>query len=429
MGRRLAVWVGLTIGVFVHLEASSGWAAPESGRPPNVVLIISDDEAWTDFGFMKHPAIRTPHLDRLAARSAVFRRGYVPTSLCRPSLATIITGLYPHQHGITGNDPPKGSQRAAMLHHIRDVPTLPRLLASRGYRSFQTGKWWEGNYSEAGFTAGMSHGDPKKGGRHGDEGLRIGREGLKPVFDFINSCGHQPYFLWYAPMMPHLPHDPPKMLLVKYLSLRRPMAEARYFAMCEWFDETCGELLDFLDHKGQTRNTLVIFVVDNGWITPHAAGVASAPRSKNSPYDGGVRTPILVSMPGTVAVGNYATLVSSIDIAPTVLAAAGLEKPATLPGLNLLQVVADGGRTSRTAVFGEIFSHDVAHIDDPAAGLQFRWCVDGRWKLIQPFRRHEKPDLYDILADPFESKNLAEARPDIVDKLGAELNGWWRVKN
>jgi arylsulfatase A-like enzyme len=429
MGRRLAVWIGLTIALFVHLKASSGWAAPESGRPPNVVLIISDDQAWTDFGFMRHPAIRTPHLDRLAARSAVFRRGYVPTSLCRPSLATIITGLYPHQHGITGNDPPKGSERGAMLHHIRDVPTLPRLLASRGYRSFQTGKWWEGNYSDAGFTAGMSHGDPKKGGRHGDEGLRIGRQGLKPAFDFINSCGHQPYFLWYAPMMPHVPHDPPKRLLVKYLSPRRPMAEARYFAMCEWFDETCGELLDFLDKKGQTRNTLVVFVVDNGWITPHSAGIPYAPRSKNSPYDGGLRTPILVSMPGTVAVGNSATLVSSIDIAPTVLAAAGLERPETLPGLNLLQVVADGGRTSRTAVFGEIFNHDVANIDDPAAGLQFRWCIDGRWKLIEPFRRHEKPDLYDVLADPFESKNLAEGHPDIVDKLSAELNGWWRVKN
>jgi len=132
MGRRLVVWIGLTIGLLVHSQPLSGWAGPESRRPPNVVLIISDDQAWTDFGFMKHPAIRTPHLDRLAARSAVFRRGYVPTSLCRPSLATIITGLYPHQTGITGNDPPKGSERAAMLHHIRDVPTLPRLLASRG---------------------------------------------------------------------------------------------------------------------------------------------------------------------------------------------------------------------------------------------------------------------------------------------------------
>ena len=74
-------------------------------RPPNVVMIISDDQAWTDFGFMGHAEVQTPHLDALASRSMVFERGYVPSSLCRPSLATMITGLYPHEHGITGNDP------------------------------------------------------------------------------------------------------------------------------------------------------------------------------------------------------------------------------------------------------------------------------------------------------------------------------------
>ena len=74
-------------------------------KQPNVVLILSDDQAWMDYGFMGHPVIQTPHLDRLAARSATFRRGYSPTPLCRPSLLTMITGLYPHQHGVTGNDP------------------------------------------------------------------------------------------------------------------------------------------------------------------------------------------------------------------------------------------------------------------------------------------------------------------------------------
>jgi hypothetical protein len=92
-------------------------------------------------------------------------------------------------------------------------------------------------------------------------------------------------------------------------------------------------------------------------------------------------------------------------------------------------VISEGGRTSRTAVFGEIFNHDVAKIDDPSAGLQFRWGIDGPWKLIQPYRRHEKLELYDVLADPFELKNLAEARPDVVDKLRAELDGWWRLTN
>ena len=385
-----------------------------------MVLIISDDQAWTDFGFMGHPAIRTPHLDRLAARSAVFRRGYVPTSLCRPSLATIITGLYPHQHGITGNDPPPGTDRKLMLKHIRRVATLPRLLATRGYRSFQTGKWWEGNPAEAGFTAGMTHGDPKHGGRHGDVGLRIGREGLKPVFEFINSCGRTPFFLWYAPMMPHEPHNPPARLLAKYLSPKRPVAVARYFAMCEWFDETCGQLLSFLDKKGLASNTLVVFVVDNGWITPRATNgkggktAPYAPRSKNSPYEGGVRTPILVSLPGTIAPADLPTLVSSIDIAPTVLAAAGVREVPALPGLNLLPVIARGGTSPRTSVFGEVYEHNVADIDNPVASLRFRWCVDRNWKLILPVNRAQPPELYDVWLDPLERRDRAAERPEIA---------------
>jgi arylsulfatase A-like enzyme len=435
MSLRSLLRVALLFGFAADLASVPLRAAPgrlaDVGRPPNIVFIISDDQAWTDFGFMTHTAVKTPHLDRLAARSAVFRRGYVPTSLCRPSLATLITGLYPHQHGITGNDPPPGTDRRAMLKQIRALPTLPRLLATRGYRSFQSGKWWEGNFSEAGFTGGMSHGDPQHGGRHGDEGLRIGREGMKPVFDFINSCGDTPYFLWYAPMMPHLPHDPPKRLLIKYLSPKRPVAVSRYFAMCEWFDESCGQLFDFLKKKGQTEKTLIVFVVDNGWIAPPATAkhsgppAAYGPRSKNSPYDGGIRTPILVSLPGTILPADYPTLVSSIDLVPTILAAAGLPKTSAMPGLNLFDVIAAGGHTARTTVYGEIFAHNVADIDDPAAGLEFRWCIDRNWKLIQPAKREETAELYDVVADPFEHHNRAADQPERVRALTRELDAWW----
>ena len=80
-------------------------SATAADPPPNIVLIISDDQAWTDYGFSGHPDIRTPNLDRLAAQSVLFRRGYVPTALCRPSLMTLVTGHYAHRHGLTGNDP------------------------------------------------------------------------------------------------------------------------------------------------------------------------------------------------------------------------------------------------------------------------------------------------------------------------------------
>lgn len=87
--------------IFICIAA----AVMPAATPPNIVFIISDDHAWTDYGFMGHAQIETPHLDKLAARSALFTRGYVPTALCRPSLATLINGFYAHQHKVTGNDP------------------------------------------------------------------------------------------------------------------------------------------------------------------------------------------------------------------------------------------------------------------------------------------------------------------------------------
>ncbi|MGC4002789.1 MAG: sulfatase-like hydrolase/transferase [Pirellulales bacterium] len=164
-------------------------------EPLNVVLIVADDQHWRDYGFMGHPHVKTPHLDRFAAQSLVFPRGYVPSSLCRPSLATILTGKYPHQHGITSNDPPLPAgktnaqanrdpeflkQREATIAKMDRAATLPRWLAPAGYRSFQTGKWWEGDFRRGGFTHGMS-----EGGRHGDKGLEIGRKTMAPLFDFI----------------------------------------------------------------------------------------------------------------------------------------------------------------------------------------------------------------------------------------------------
>ncbi|MEM8736020.1 MAG: sulfatase-like hydrolase/transferase, partial [Planctomycetota bacterium] len=132
-------------------------AIADTAQPPNIVLIISDDQAWNDYGFMGHEAIQTPNLDALAADSVLFRRGYVPTALCRPSLMTLATGHYAHQHGVTGNDPsPKyakrdsklyNERRAQLISYIDRFETLPEQLAEKGYVSHQSGKWWEGNFS------------------------------------------------------------------------------------------------------------------------------------------------------------------------------------------------------------------------------------------------------------------------------------------
>jgi uncharacterized sulfatase len=384
---------------------------------------------------MGHPVIETPRLDRLASESLVFTRGYVPSSLCRPSLASMVTGLYAHQHRITSNDPAKElpreeflRQRQRQIGNIDRVPTLPRMLAVRGYSSFQSGKWWEGHYSRGGFTHGMTHGDPQRGGRHGDEGLKIGREGMCPVLDFIEAAGEHPFFIWYAPFLPHTPHNPPERLLAKYRDKTDSLFVAKYWAMCEWFDETCGELLDFLDKKGLADDTLVLFVTDNGWIQkPNARGYAE--KSKRSPYDGGVRTPIMLRWPARIAPKrDETTPVLSIDLAPTVLAACGLEPTADMQGVDLL----DGkALAARKAIFGEIFEHNAVDIERPASSLQYRWCIEGRWKLIVPAAANV-PDgveeLYDLEADPNETKNLAAVEPDRVKQLRASIDAWWPGK-
>lgn len=389
--------------------------------PPNVVLIISDDQAWGDYSFMGHPHIQTPHIDRLASEGYTYTRGYVPASLCRASLMTLATGQYPHEHKITGNDPPRGTDRNLMLKHIDAATTVAHLLGEAGYVSHQSGKWWEGHYSRGGFTRGMTHGDVNRGGRHGDEGLKIGREGLAPIETFLDETGGKPFFLWYAPFLPHTPHNPPERLLAKYRAEGRSEFVAKYWAMCEWFDETCGQLLGLLDQRGLTDNTLVVYVTDNGWIQLEDRN-GFAPRSKRSPYDGGLRTPVIFKWPGTIAPGrNETALVSSVDIAPTILAACGVTPPASMPGVSLL----NGPPADRDQVFGSNFSHDVADLDAPAKSLENRWTVAGEWKLIVPADPAAEPELYHITADPGELNDLAAAAPERVAELKASIDAWW----
>ena len=407
---------------------------PDPATPPNVVLIISDDHAWTDYGFAGHPHLRTPNLDRLAAESLTFDRGYVPSSLCCPSLATIITGLYPHQHGVTCNDPPRPEGvspkdfrasaafdrgREAMCRMLEAVPTLPRMLGERGYLSLQTGKWWQGDYSRGGFTHGMTRGD-----RHGDIGLAIGREGLEPIDEFLDLArdDDRPFLLWYAPMMPHQPHNPPDRLLEHYRNVAPSESVARYWAMVEWFDETCGDLLETLERRGLAEDTIVLYLADNGWVQDPDG--PSFIRSKRTPYDAGLRTPIMVRWPGVVAPDRREELVSSIDLAPTILRAVGLEPTGAMPGVDLLDPRAVA---SRPSIFGACYNHDAIDLDDPASNLRERWMIAGDWKLIAPtpLSDLDSPELYDLADDPDERRDLAGARPDRVSAMLGALDAWW----
>jgi arylsulfatase A-like enzyme len=421
---------------FACLAALVVGGSAAAAERTNIVLIISDDHAWTDYGFMKHPLAKTPNIDRLAKEGLCFPRGYVPTSVCCPSLATIITGKMPQVHKISGNDPaapagmPRGKfyqspafkeGREVMNANLAKHPLLPAVLGEQGYLSLQTGKWWQGHFRNGGFTHGMT-----KGGRHGDDGLTIGRKDMKPISDFIDDARKQdkPFFVWYAPLLPHDPHTPPERLLAKYRDKVPSIHVARYLAMVEWFDESVGELLKMLDERGLAKNTLVAYVADNGWIqnpdTPRFA-----PRSKLSQYDGGLRSPILLRQPGTIEPRRDETPVSSADLFPTILKAAGIEPAKDLPGVDLTNKEAVAGRKE---VFGSIYTHDLMDLNDPAKSLRWRWMVSDGWKIIVPHALNEpdaEVELYQIVTDEHEKTNLAEKEAERVKAMTAALDAWW----
>lgn len=432
---------------------SSNLVSSKQDKKPNILLILSDDHAWNDYGFMGHDIVKTPSLDKLAHEGATFKRAYVPTSLCRPSLATIATGLYAHQHGITGNDPSrelaggkKGElyqqQRAEIISKIDQVDTLADLLKPAGYVSLQTGKWWEGNFSRGGFDEGMTRGFPQPGGRHGDDGLKIGRKGIDKITQFIDKVSAQdkPFFVWYAPYMPHSPHTPPDRIYANYKDKGLPESIAKYYAMIEWFDETNGQIFDHIEKRGLKEDTLVIYVSDNGWISNPSQTDRFLPKSKQSPNESGVRTPIMYSWPAKVSPQMRPELSSSIDIVPTILSAAGVEVPNNLPGINLLDNITEEKPIKRDTVFGEGFAHDMDDLSKPESTLLYRWVIHNNWKLIVSYdgknvsyqKYHDqltqKPRLFDLSKDEHEKNNLAEQHPEIVEKLKKKLVEWYPLK-
>jgi uncharacterized sulfatase len=193
--------------------------------------------------------------------------------------------------------------------------------------------------------------------------------------------------------------------------------------MCEWWDETCGELLGQLDKRGLAENTIVVYLADNGWIQDPAVG-KFAPRSKRTPYEGGIRQPIMIRWPAKLRPRrDEQSLVSSIDLAPTILAACGIPATPAMHGLNLFDVAA-GKATSHSAVFGEIYAHDVVDLDRAAPGLEHRWCIAGDWKLIESADGKSR-ELYNLASDPHEKNDLAAENAEKAAELSAKIKAAW----
>ncbi|MEM6689123.1 MAG: sulfatase-like hydrolase/transferase, partial [Planctomycetota bacterium] len=221
---------------------------------------------------------------------------------------------------------------------------------------------------------------------------------------------------------------------------------AEYYAMCEWFDETCGQLLNHLDDSGLTENTLVIYICDNGWRAasmnandPHQElWQRYALRSKGSPYENGIRTPIMISWPAKLQPRRVNNLAHAIDVLPTIAAASGFESPDGLAGINLMD---EKARSKRNAVFGVCNAIQDISLDDPDETLQYLWCISDGWKLLL---RHAGKDttmyrklhvwddkplrLYNISLDPNEANDVSEEHPEIAKRLRRKIEAWHSVQ-
>ena len=448
--------------LWISAAFCTGLVVASTTERPNVVMILADDQSYRDFGFMGNDLVHTPHLDRLAATSARYVNGYVPMSVCRPSLATLLTGLYPHQHGIHFNHPPPGlramrrmtaeqyrATRSRAEYLIRSAPTLPRILARHGYVCLQTGKHWEGDYRTAGFTHGMTLGRPTQrlsritGTRqqtngewvahgNGDAGLVIGRETMQPIYDFVDEYAQRrPFFVWYAPFLPHAPYDAPARFRRLYDGKKVPDHLLTYYAEIARFDESVGKLLAYLKERSLLGNTLIVFASDNG-VRPHLVHhERQNDRSKLSPYEDGLRTPILLCWDGHTRPAEHRQPVHTVDVVATVLSAVGLTSEITprMQGRDLMSSATTGQAPSAHPVFGAIYPNDAVMLGRPSHHVRGRWVRDGDFKLIVPgpMRPPLPLALFDLTHDPGENSNLADdpAHAERIAMMKERLSQWW----
>ena len=208
-------------------------------------------------------------------------------------------------------------------------------------------------------------------------------------------------------------------------------------------DDTVGELIGYLDDQGLKENTLVVFTCDNGWSTASSNAedpnqklfYSYAQRTKGSPYEGGIRNPILLSWPKRITPADSPDLAHAVDLMPTIVSAAGGKVPQGLPGIDLLD---ESAREQRDTIFGVNHSTHNMTLGNPDDTLQYIWCIEGKWKLIRRYRGkdissyysklHEWDTadyhLYDLQKDPNELNDLAGSMPERVERMSAKIDQW-----
>lgn len=407
--------------------AEPGQEREAEARRPNLVLAIADDLDPGHLGFLGNPLARTPRLDRLAQQGWLTPVLYAQP-VCRAALGVLLSGRWPHETGVTSN----GAEAA-----LPTASVLPARLRAAGYASFCAGKFWEGPPPDYGFDAPAVN----------DERFaRTGEDGQAELFRFLEErSARGPWFVWWAPSLPHTPHRPPVRFAQDFATteLAPPpefrgsaedfqAAERASLAMHEWMDAELRRLLAKLEELGELEETVILFLADNGWSTWRV--------SKGTPREQGVCMPLIASAPGQVRRGlDAGFLADLVDVHATLLDYAGAAPAPEDRGRSLRPYLEGRAESGRARLFGSAHAR--------RGELYALYARDRRWKyvryvrdvnsqelspgprLAEPFRRKSGvEELYDLAADPFELENLArrEEHAERLAELRAATLDWWR---
>ncbi len=420
--------------------------AADNGLPPNVILILADDQGTVDAGCFGSDDLVTPALDQLARTGVRFSQFYSAAPVCSPSRAGALTGRWPVRAGVPGNC---ASQQGGSGALPPAEQTMAEMFRAAGYATAHIGKWHLGyteetipqrqgfdvsfghmggcidNYSHFFYWSGPNTHDLWKNGQEVYlDGGYFPDLMLAEAADFIREHSQRPFFMYYALNTPHYPYQGDAHWLQHFANMEDP--RRLYAAFLAAQDERLGKLLQLLQQLDLRRRTIVIYQSDNGHSTEERAhfggGSAGLHRgAKFSLLEGGIRVPAVISWPDTLPAGEVREQVAhACDWLPTVAELAGVALPqAALDGLSLVDVVRDAAADSphqNSALHWQV-----------GAGVNPEWAVRlGDWKLIGRTRDTGNSTgkwetvqnvLVNIRNDPGEATNMADLHPEIVRQL------------
>lgn len=419
-----------------------GAACSDSDRgPPNVVLVITDDQGYGDLGCHGNRVLRTPNLDRFHSESVRFTDFHVDP-LCAPSRAALLTGRYAYRTGVTAAFAGRSILR-------RDETTLADILAAGGYRTGLFGKWhlgdnWPYRPNERGFddtvvcwSGGVTQAADWWGNDYFDDTYY--RDNFPEKFEgyctdvffdealrFIEDNSHRPFFLFLPTNAPHAPFWVPERYSQPYLDMGITEPRASFYGMIENIDDNFGRLRAKLAELGLEDNTILMFMTDNGssasWRDGFNAGMRDG---KGSNYDGGHRVPFFVRWPdGGIAGGrDVDRLAAHIDLVPTLIELSGVPSPSIkFDGSSLVPLLTGEGTfpVDRTHfIQHQQVQRDGKYQMESPQPFYHSSVLTNRWRLVSGI------ELYDMDADPGQTVDLAADNPDIVGRMRQAYETWW----